>query len=281
MRLGEWGADLSTKELQAFVEQCLEMGLNDFDHADIYGHYSTEAQFGAVLKQDNSLRDKVQITTKCGIKMLTPRRPNHKIKSYDSSPQHIISSIEQSLQELNTDYIDVLLLHRPDYLSNPEEIAVCIETLKEQGKIKEFGVSNYNQSQFDLLNSYTPLVTNQIEASLWHIDPLKDGVLDQCIKLGVKPTAWSPIGGGAIFSVEKTKQNQRIHMVASELADRYACGIDTILLAWLMKHPAGVIPVVGTSKIERISSALTATKIELSHEEWYELLQAATGEEVA
>ncbi len=281
MRLGKWGANMTTSELENFIHQCLEMGLNDFDHADIYGHYTTEADFGKVLKNQSSLRDKMQLTTKCGIKLTSENRPTHKIKSYDSSKEHIIFSAESSLKALETDYLDVFLLHRPDYLLNPHEVAEAFETLKKSGKVKHFGVSNYTTSQFDLLHSFTPLVTNQVEISLLHLNAFDDGTLNQCLKHGIVPTAWSPLGGGAIFSDSEDATNQRIQKVANELSEKYKASLDQILLAFLYKHPAHIIPVVGTSKIERIESSLQASKIKLTHEEWYELWEAAIGQEVA
>ena len=153
MRLGTWGSQLSTTEYEKFIEGCLELGLVDFDHADIYGHYTTEEDFGNVLKSRKDLRDKMRITTKCGIKLISENRPNHKIKSYDLSAKHILESVDLSLSNLKTDYIDILLLHRPDYLFNPYEIAEAFATLKKEGKVLGFGVSNFTPSQFDLLYS--------------------------------------------------------------------------------------------------------------------------------
>ena len=281
MRLGVWGVKMTTTELEKFVAACIELGLTDFDHADIYGHYTTEDEFGKVLKNQPSWRQKIQLTTKCGIKLTSENRSNHKIKSYDSTKAHIIASAEYSLKALETDYIDVLLLHRPDYLMNPHDIAEAAETLKKDGKIKHFGVSNYTASQFDLLNSYTPLITNQIELSILHLNALDDGTLDQCIKNNINPTAWSPFGGGSIFQNSEVERNQRIQKVANALAEKHNASLEQILLAFLLKHPSSIIPVLGTSKIERIKNALNATKINLTHEEWYELLEASKGHEVA
>lgn len=281
MRLGKWGVNMTTSDLQAFVEGCLELGLNDFDHADIYGDYTEEANFGQVLKSNPKLRENMQITTKCGIKMKVDARPHHEIKSYDAGRSHIISSVEQSLVNLNTDYIDILLIHRPDYLMNPEEIAETIGKLKKEGKVKHFGVSNYSPSQFDLLNSYTPLVTNQIEVSILHLDPLTDGTLDQMMKHKVTPTAWSPYGGGAIFSKSDDLRINRIQETGTQLAMKHGCNMDDILLAWLLRHPSGIVPVLGTTKLSRVAAAKEATHIIMSKEEWYMLLEASRGHEVA
>lgn len=280
MRLGDWGAKMKTKALERFIDQCLELGLKDFDHADIYGHYTSEGQFGEVLKRRPDLKKRVQITTKCGIKMVCDNRPQHKIKSYDTSKQHILTSTENSLKELGMECIDLLLIHRPDYLMNPYEIAEAIELLKKQGKVKYFGVSNFTTSQFEMLNAFTPLSTNQIEVSVLHRNAFDDGTLDQCLKLGIIPTAWSPFGGGAVFARTNDAHIERIRDVGYALADKHSCSIDQILLAWLLKHPSGIIPVLGTSKINRVETALGALKVNLSREEWYELWEAADGKEV-
>lgn len=280
MRLGAWGVKMSRQELERFIDECLELGLRDFDHADIYGSYTSEAEFGAVLAGRPDLRSKIQITTKCGIKMLSENRPTHRIKSYDSSPAHIRQSVENSLRQLRVECLDLLLLHRPDMLMPPQEIAEVFSQLQQAGKVKHFGVSNFTPSQFELLNTFTPLVTNQIEASLLHLDPFSDGSLDQCLRHQITPTAWSPLGGGALFSDPENPRVKRIRTTAQNLCEKYEASLDQILLAFLHKHPAGIIPVLGTSKISRIKSALAAQKITLTHEEWYDLYQASTGEEV-
>ncbi len=281
MRLGAWGANLSTSDLERYIDECVDLGLIDFDHADIYGHYTEEARFGEVLKRRPDLVAKLNITTKCSIKLVTENRPSFRLKSYDSSPDHIRKSVDQSLQDLGIEQIELLLLHRPDSLMNPHAVAAVFEELKAAGKVKHVGVSNYSPSQFDLLNSFTPLQTNQVEVSLLHLNALQDGTLDQCLKLGVTPTAWSPFGGGEIFSESSNPRIQRIQKVAKELGEVHGAGVDQILLAWIFKHPAGIVPVTGSSKISRIKTALEASKIQLSHEEWYMLLEASTGEEVA
>ncbi len=280
MRLGTWGSNLSTPEYENFIESCLDLGLIDFDHADIYGHYTTEEDFGNVLKSRKDLRQKIRITTKCGIKLVSENRPNHLIKSYDLTPEHIEVSVEKSLKSLHTDYLDVLLLHRPDYLFDPYEIAEVFSKLKKEGKVLTFGVSNFSPSQFDLLNSLTPLITNQVEISLLHRNAFEDGTLDQCQKLKVIPSAWSPLGGGLLFGDSSDKKIQAIQKVLAGLSEKYNAATDQILYAWLRKHPAGIIPVLGTSKIERIQAAHKALNISLTHEEWYQLWEASLGREI-
>lgn len=281
MRLGKWGAKFNIAQMREFIDQCLELGLKDFDHADIYGHYTTEADFGAILKDNSSFRQQLFITTKCGIKLISENRPVHQVKSYDSTKEHIVKSAETSLKNLNTDYLDILLIHRPDFLMNPQEIAEAFHILKQEGKVKAFGVSNFTVSQFDLLNNFIPLVTNQIEISALHLNAFKDGTLDQCLSLGTTPTAWSPLGGGTYFTDENNEQVIRLKPVVSELSKKYECTEDELLLAWLKKHPSGIVPVIGTSKIERVKSALKAQSIEISHEDWYKIWEASSGGEVA
>lgn len=281
MRLGKWGSNFSTKEYEEFIESCLNLKLIDFDHADIYGDYTTEQEFGQVIKLRPDLRKNLRIITKCGIKMKTANRPEHLVKSYDLSKGHIKKSVETSLKNLHTDFIDLLLLHRPDYLMDPNEIAEAFTELKKEGKVLNFGVSNFTPSQFDLLNSFTPLFTNQIEISLLQRKAFQDGTLDQCTKLGIVPTAWSPLGGGELFKESETESYKKIQQVLSVLGEKYGLSADQVLYAWLRKHPAGIIPVLGTSKIERFKTAIDVLNVTLTHEEWYMLWEAAIGEEIA
>ena len=278
MRLGEWGVKMNTQELEYFIDACIDLGFTDFDHADIYGHYTEENRFGEVMKRRPDLKSKLQITTKCGIRLITPNRPKHTVKSYDSTKEHILWSTENSLQELGVDHLDVLLLHRPDYLMHPQEVAEAITQLKFAGKVKTFGVSNFSPSQFELLHSLTPLVTNQVEISLLHRDTFEDGTLDQLLRHKITPTAWSPLGGGALFTKDA---DPKIKAALDTIAEKHNATIDQILIAWLRKHPAGIIPVLGTTKIKRIEQAKAALSITLSHEEWYTLWEAAIGKEVA
>lgn len=281
MRLGQWGAKYSTQEMERFIDACVDLGLLDFDHADIYGDYTSEAEFGEVLKRRKDLQQKLRHTTKCGIKMLGPNRPKHRIKSYDSSAAHIRWSVDNSLKQLGIDCIDLLLIHRPDYLLDANEVAGVFGELQKAGKVKAFGASNFTPSQFDLLNAAFPLVNHQVEISLLHTQCFEDGTLDQCQKLAVRPTAWSPLAGGRFFAKEKTETLKAIDIVLAELASVHNSSKDTILYVWLKNHPTGIVPITGSSKIERIKAAVAANEIALSREEWYRLWQAAKGREVA
>ena len=280
MRWGVWGAGFSFSEYLGMIEACLENGITNFDHADIYGGYTTEEEFGQVLKRNASFRQQMRIITKCGIKMTSPNRPGHAIKSYDTSREHIITSVDQSLENLGTDYIDVLLLHRPDPLLNPAEVAEAIELLKKQGKVLSFGVSNFLPHQVDLLTAYTPLAYNQLEVSIMHTTPFTDGTLENCMKNKMVPMAWSPLGGG-VFTDDSHPRSRSIMTIANELAEKYHTGLNEILLAWLHTHPSGILPVIGTTKIERLIQAKHAAAIRLERQDWFKLLAASTGEEVA
>jgi len=212
--------------------------------------------------------------------MVTANRSEHRIKSYDSGKDHILLSVENSLKSLHTDHLDLLLLHRPDFLMHPQEVAEAFEHLKKQGKVRFFGVSNFSVSQVNMLMEFTELVNHQLEISLSHLDPFKNGILDQCLQRNIVPTAWSPYGGGTLLGETDNPILNRIQEAAKELAKKYDATIDQIILAFLMRHPAGIIPVLGTTKIKRVESALKANDLWISREDWYSLWQAATGVEV-
>lgn len=280
MKWGIWGAGFSTADYEQIIRESLDAGVTSFDHADIYGSYTTEAEFGAVLRQNPSLRGEIQLITKCGIRMLSANRPQHAIKSYDTSAAHIINSVENSLKNFHTDYLDVLLIHRPDFLLDADEVATAFARLKQQGKVLHFGVSNFTPAQVSLLHSRFPVEVHQIECSLLHLDPFWDGTLDQCQQLGIVPMAWGPLGSGNFFSTNPGPAALRIRKVAEELSEVYQTSADVILFSWLLRHPSGIFPVTGTSKSERIRKAVAAAEIQMNREDWYKLWTAATGTEV-
>ncbi len=283
MRWGEWGAGLTTAQVRSLIEGCLQLGVNTFDHADIYGDYSEEAAFGLVLAKAPALRQNLQIVTKCGIRMLGARRPEHRLKSYDSSGAHIIASAEASLRALRTDYLDVLLLHRPDFLMDADEVATAFHLLRDSGKVRAFGVSNFTVEQVALLHSRWPdLLTNQIELSLLHLDALSDGSLDQAQRLRQQPMIWSPLAGGKLFSTNSPTPRQPALAVALEaVAERHATQADVIAYAWVLALPSRPCVVTGSAQLARIAAAQAATQVQLTREDWYELLAAARGHEVA
>ncbi len=281
MNWGTWGANLAVNQVQKLIEDCMAINVTTFDHADIYGHYTTEELFGNAIKGKSSLRDEMQLVTKCGIKLESSNRPKNQIKSYNTSADYMTKSVEQSLNNLQTDYIDLLLIHRPSPLLNPEEIAEVISKLKDQGKVLHFGVSNFTTTQFDMLHSFIPLQTNQVEISPLHLEPFVDGTLDQCIKKSVKPMGYSTLAGGRFFAKEPEERVASINVVVDQLAKQYEATADQILTSWIIKHPSGILPIIGSTKIDRIYSAIQSLKIEITDEEWFMIWEASTGEEVA
>ena len=281
MNLTSW--ELSTDDLTKHIELLLGLGIDTFDHADIYGNYSCEEVFGKALKSKPSLREEIKLITKCGIKLRSEKYPSRKVKHYDTSYALIVGSAEQSLRHLHTDRIDLLLIHRPDPFMNHQEVARAFDDLYKQGKVLNFGVSNFNPQQFQNLQACVPfkLVTNQIEISAAHLEHFENDNLGFLQSQEVKPMAWSPIARGNLLNPtnEKTHRiNSAIKQIAQELAIE---DLSQILYAWLLVHPANIIPVLGTGKTDRIKSAIEALKIELSREDWYRIYEAARGEEVA
>ena len=277
-RLADW--KLSDQQLLKLTEQSIELGVTSFDHADIYGNYSCESLFGDALSLKPSLRDEIQIISKCGIKLESNKFPERKLKTYDYSYEHIVTSVENSLKNLKTNYLDVLLLHRPSPFFNPEEVAKAFSYLKRRGQVLNFGVSNFNSLQFDMLNSYTDekLVTNQVEISPYCLEHFENGNLDFFLKERINPMAWSPLAGGRLLN-PKSEKGQKIYKVLLEIADELELDeIDQVIYAWLLKHPVGIMPIVGTSKIERIKNAVDAISIEMSHEQWFRIYEATGAE---
>ena len=276
MDWGSWRSNFDTKEMTELIEWSVSCGLTSFDHADIYGDYTVEAQFGKALDQAQVSRSDLQIISKCGIQYACEARP-HTVKHYQYDTAYIIESAERSIDHLRCDYLDLFLLHRPSPLMRPEAVAEAINTLKEQGKIKAFGVSNFTPSQTDLIASQTEISVNQIQCSLTHLSPFFDGSLDHMMTRKIRPMAWSPVG--KVFK-DKSDASHRIHAVLSRLCEHYGASKDQLVLAWLMAHPSGIIPVVGTTQKERLALAAQAIKIKLSEIHWFELLIASQGHKV-
>lgn len=281
MTWGEWGADYSPDQMAMMIEHCVELGITTFDHADIYGHYSTESTFGEALAHiGGDIRDRIQLVSKCGIRLKSYRRPQNRLKSYDTSKEYIVQSAERSLSNLRTDHLDLFLIHRPDPLMDPQAVAEAFTYLHGEGKVLHFGVSNFAPHQFEMLAKCTPLVTNQVECNPLHPDPLFDGTFDQLQTAGCRPMVWSPLGGSKYFKGEGTSV-LRVRDVAKSLSNKYGnVGEDIILLAWLLKHPAGCLPVLGTTKKDRIRDARLALKTDLDRQDWFDLLEAAQGKEI-
>lgn len=276
MSWGKWGKQFSTKQQVDMIQFCIENGNSTFDHADIYGDYSTETEFGKAFLESGIKRTEIQLISKCGIQLVGEARSN-KVKHYNYSKEYIIGSVEQSLINLKTDYLDTFLLHRPSPLMQPNEIAEAISELQKSGKIINFGVSNFTSSQVDLIADKIPVSANQIEFSLTQHNAMQNGSLDQMLQKSMQPMCWSPLG--TIFK-EETPQSIRIKEVLDVLSKKYAVSNDVLLLAWILKHPAKISPVIGTTNKERILNANKALEINLDLEDWFLLLEASQGEEM-
>lgn len=278
MRLRDW--EMGPQEILKLIERSIENGINTFDQADIYGNYRCEKLFGEALALAPSIRARMRIITKCGI--VLPSAGGNPIKHYNTSGEHITESVEKSLRNLRTDHIDILLIHRPDPLMNVEEIADTFSALKRSGKALHFGVSNFTPGQFELLAGmldFNP-VTNQIECSVLELSPFLDGTIDTCTGYECTPMAWSPLGGGELFTGRSGKI-VRVRKALEEIrAERGAESIDVIALAWLLKHPSRIVPLIGTGNPDRIDRAATAVDIDLSRTEWFRVWTASSGRDV-
>ncbi|MFL0910869.1 aldo/keto reductase family oxidoreductase [Vibrio parahaemolyticus] len=276
-RAADWG--MTAQERLSFLKQHIELGITTVDHADIYGNYECEALFGEALALDKSVRDQIQIVTKCDINLCGDKTPERKINHYDTSSAHIYQSVNNSLERLNVDEIDVLLIHRPDVLMDADEVAEAFTELHKVGKVKHFGVSNFTPRQFELLQSRLgkPLVTNQVEINPLNFEVAHDGTLDQMQMLRTRPMAWSCLGGGSIFSGESEQAicvRNELEAIREEVG---ATSIDQVIYAWVRRLPSKPIPIIGSGKIERVQTAVNALNIELTREQWYRVWVASKG----
>ncbi|GGG50869.1 putative oxidoreductase YcsN [Bizionia arctica] len=276
MSWGKWGKQLSTKEQAKMIQFCTENGHTTFDHADIYGDYTTESDFGNAFIESGIPREHIQLISKCGIQYVGKTR-THKTKHYNYSKDYIIWSVEESLRNLKTDYLDTFLLHRPSPLMQPDIIAEAISHLQESGKIIQFGVSNFTPSQIALISDKIQVQVNQIEFSLTQQKAMQNGTLDYMLQKNIQAMSWSPLG--TVFK-EKNEQAYRINKVLKTLSEKYNLSVDNILLSWILKHPIHVSPVIGSTNKERIKNANKALEVSLELEDWFMLLEASQGHEV-
>ncbi|MET3075007.1 aldo/keto reductase family oxidoreductase [Pantoea leporis] len=275
-RLMEWG--MTPQQVVQFIEHHLALGITTVDHADIYGDYQCEAAFGAALRLAPGLREKLQIVTKCGI--ATRAKPEHRIGHYITEASHILHSAENSLRHFHTDYLDLLLIHRPDPLMDADGIAEAFTALHQSGKVRHFGVSNFTASQFTLLQSRLPfsLVTNQLEISPLEQTSLLDGSLDQCQQNRIRPMAWSCLGGGRLFNDPHYQPlRDELELVKQEIG---ASNIEQVVYAWVMKLPSRPLPIIGSGKIERVKEAVGACQLTLDRQQWFRIRKAAIGYDV-
>lgn len=276
-RIGD-DTDTSTAHVQAKINACLDQGITTFDQADIYGGYEAEAILGEALKADPSLRPRMQIVTKCDIVAPVGRYADAPVKYYDTGRAHIVQSVENSLRDMAIDHIDLLLIHRPDPFMDHHETGAALDEVVASGKVGAVGVSNFRPFDWELLQSgmKTPLVTNQIEISLGEVDPFSNGDLAFHQRLGHHVMAWSPLGGGGLMS-----GSNELHKLMDALASQHGVDRAAVAVAFLLAHPAGILPVMGTNNLERIKRISDAVRVQLDRPTWFALYQAALGREVA
>lgn len=282
---GSWDPEKITSENRAAgraaVHAAFEAGYRLFDHADIYARGECESIFGEALKESADLRREAVIATKCGIRFPGDPNPDSPHR-YDFSKSHILESCDKSLKRLGIETIDIYQLHRPDLLMNPTEIAEAFAELKAAGKVRYFGVSNFLPSFVTALQSALPdrLVVNQVEIHLGRLAPFYDGTLDQCLAEGLTPLSWSPLGGGWLGdggTTDDPKRQQLLDLL-DEIAKAHGVSRTALALAWLLKHPSEIVPIVGSANPERIKDAVKADAVDLGREDWYRVLVAARGE---
>jgi predicted oxidoreductase len=269
----------SLQDINRRLHRCVELGITTIDTAEIYGLYAVEEALGQALALSPGLRDQLQIVTKAGIYVPCDAAPDRKVAFYDTTRAQLIRSLDRSLELIGTDQIDLFLVHRPDWLTSVDDTAAGLNSLLDAGKIRSAGVSNYSPSQFDALGAHLtqPLVTNQVEFHLLHMDPIFDGTFDQCQQQQFQPMAWSPLAGGRIFD-QSNDAAVRLVAAATTMSAQYdGATLEQLAYAWIMAHPSRPLPVIGTNKIERIESAAAAANIKLSREDWYALWIAAKG----
>ncbi|WP_323770731.1 aldo/keto reductase [Antarctobacter sp.] len=273
-RLGD-DTDTSPAHVRAKIDACLEQGITTLDQADIYGGYEAEEILGAAMTPD--LRQEVEIVTKCDIVAPVGRYADAPVKYYDTSRAHIMASVDHSLRLMKIEQIDLLLIHRPDPMMDHRETGAALDAVVASGKVRAVGVSNFKQHDWTLLQSATktPLVTNQIELSLSALDGFTNGDLAYLQERGIAPMAWSPLGGGALMSSNTALTKVMDRIAADQGVDRAA-----VAVAWLLAHPAGILPVMGTNTIERIKRFSAAFKVDMTRPLWFELYTAAQGHEV-
>ena len=273
MNWGTWGVNHSKEDMCKLILESFDSGINSFDHADIYGGYTTEVSFGDAFAETGINRDDVFFISKCGIMYPSEKLPIQ-TKHYDYSEDHINKSVDNSLKNLRTDYLDCLLLHRPSPLMDISIISDAVKRLIKSGKIKSFGVSNFTANQMDMFKGRLDIVYNQINLSLTNLDLMFDGTLEYMQANDILPMAYSPLG--SYFKEE----NGKIKKVVDKLKNKYGCTDYQILISWLLKHPSKVYPVIGTTKSDRIKNTSGSLKIEIDLIEWFELLEASVGKRV-
>lgn len=275
------GGDASPATVAAKIQACLDQGITTFDHADIYGDHRCEALFGDALRSQPGLRQHLQIVTKCDILLLSSQFPQRRVKHYDTTPAHIQASVDRSLQRIGVERLDLLLIHRPDPLMDADATGACLDALVDSGKVAAIGVSNFLPHDWQLLQSRMrhPLVTNQLELSLLARSAWTDGQLAFLQQHRVRPMAWSPLARGSLFDTQNPDA-ARVLPALQRIGAAQGVQADAVAIAWLLAHPAGILPVVGTNRLDRIARLGDALKVQLDRETWFELYSLAEGREV-
>jgi len=275
-RIAEWNLDVPTRV--RWIEQALALGITTFDHADIYGDYRAEALFGEALKAAPALRSRMRLVTKCGIRLRSAQRAV-RVNHYDTAAAYVRGQVEQSLLNLHAEQLDLVLIHRPDYLMDAAALAQTFATLTREGKVAQWGVSNHSTGQFALLHQHHPLTTNQLELSPLAMQALDDGTLDQAQALGVRPMIWSPLGGGRLFTGDDA-QALRVREEMTSIAARYGISLATLAYAWILRHPSRPHPITGTGRIAGLREAVAALCVQLDAQDWYAIWTASKGHAV-
>lgn len=275
-RIAEWNLDVPARV--RWIEQALALGITTFDHADIYGDYRAEALFGEALKAAPALRSRMRLVTKCGIRLRSAQRAV-RVNHYDTAAAYVRRQVEQSLLNLHAEQLDLVLIHRPDYLMDAAALAQTFATLTREGKVAQWGVSNHSTGQFALLHQHHPLTTNQLELSPLAMQALDDGTLDQAQALGVRPMIWSPLGGGRLFTGDDA-QALRVREEMTSIAARYGIGLATLAYTWILRHPSRPHPITGTGRIEGLREAVAALCVQLDAQDWYAIWTASKGHAV-
>ena len=275
-------ADTSPSHIQAKVEACLAQGITTIDQADIYGDYQSQILFGKALKDAPALRNQIEILSKCDIAITSERYPERRLKYYDTTPAYINHSVDNSLKDMEIEQLDLLLIHRPDPLMNHQETGKALDDLVKSGKVKAVGVSNFKPHDWELLQSAmtTPLATNQIEISIVEHSSFTNGDVAFHQRKNIPLMAWSPLAGGVLFD-EAREDLKPLRMVLSRIAQEQQVDLSSVAIAWLLHHPACILPVLGTNRLHRIQQISDALNVSLDRQTWFELYTASLGQEVA
>ena len=280
LSLGLWRlseSKLSDEDLLKLIKRSLDAGITTFDHADIYGGGQAQIQFGRVLSAHPELRERMEIISKCGIVRNPQDETGLQPSYYNTSYDYIINQVEIILEQLQISYLDVLLIHRVDHLMDYKEVARAFSDLKESKKVRHFGVSNFLVPQLDaIIKEFPEIEINQIQVSVDHLEHFKNGVVERCAYYDLNVMAYSPLGGGSVFSSEY--HNPRLKTQLELLSVQKNCSVDQIMLAWIKKHPLNIVPILGTMKEKRVLSGVEALDIELTHQEWYLLYAMSQNE---